>query len=218
MPELRALAFGAHPDDVEIYCLGLLLRLQDAGWTIGWVVATDGQGALPDGAPADLRREEAMAAGAAVGVEPTLLGLQDGALVGSPEEARAVRSALGRFRPSVLITHAPDDYHPDHRVLSRLVSEACPPETALLFAEPMLGGGAAPELLVDVTAQYGRKRAALALHRSQSSPAFVPAFETWSRFRALHCGVHGAEHAEGYFPKRSVASARALQRLLSATR
>jgi LmbE family N-acetylglucosaminyl deacetylase len=207
MTERRAMAIGAHPDDVEIYCLGLLLKLQDAGWLIGWAVATDGQASMPAGAPKDLRRREAVAAGQAVGVEPLLLGLEDGAILGSGKEARRVRDAIAAFKPDVLISHAPDDYHPDHRTLSRLVTEACPPATSLLFAEPMLGGGATPDLLVDITDQYARKRAALARHKSQAAPAFVPAFETWSRFRALHCGVRGAEHAEGYFVNRSVSSA-----------
>jgi LmbE family N-acetylglucosaminyl deacetylase len=217
MPERRAFAIGAHPDDVEIYCLGLLLRLQDAGWTVGWAVATDGQAGMPAGSPIGLRRDEALAAGATFGVEPALLGLMDGQLIGAPEEARAVRTAIATFRPTVLITHAGDDYHPDHRTLSRLVAEACPPEAALLFAEPMLGGGATPELLVDITDQQDRKRAALAAHTSQSAPEFLPALDTWSRFRALHCGVRGACHAEGFFIQRSVASAANTAELLRAT-
>lgn len=192
---------------MEIYCLGLLLKLQDAGWRISWAVVTDGQAGMPAGAPKDLRRREAVAAGQTVGVEPLLLGLEDGAILGSGEEARRVREAISAFKPDVLISHAPDDYHPDHRTLSRLVAEACPPATYLLFAEPMLGGGATPDLLVDITDQYARKRAALSRHESQAAPALVPAFETWSRFRALHCGVRGAQHAEGYFVNRSISSA-----------
>lgn len=216
MPEHRAFAIGAHPDDVEIYCLGLLLRLQDAGWTIGWAVATDGQAGLPEGALEGVRREEALAAGAVVGVEPVLLGLMDGQLIGSPQEARAVRAAIAAFKPTLLITHSPDDYHPDHRTLSRLVAEACPPETAMLFAEPMLGAGAAPELLVDISAQYRRKRAALSAHVSQPAPAFAPPFETWSAFRALHCGTPGAQHAEGYFSSATAGNRRALVALRQA--
>lgn len=218
MSERRAFAIGAHPDDVEIYCLGLLLRLQDAGWTIGWAVATDGQAGLPQGARVDLRRDEARAAGATVGVEPILLGRADGDLIGTPDDVRAVRNAIADFKPTVLITHSPDDYHPDHRTLSRMVAEACPAQVVLLFAEPMLGGGAAPERLVDITSQYNRKRTALAAHASQSAPEFVPAFETWSRFRALHCGVRGALHAEGFFVQSSAASQVNLATLDSALR
>lgn len=218
MSDRRAFAIGAHPGDVEIYCLGLLLRLQDAGWTVGWAVATDGQAGLPSGARPDLRRDEAMAAGETVGIKPLPLGLIDGALIGTPDDARAVRAAIAEFKPTVLITHAPDDYHPDHRTLSRLVAEACPPETVLLFAEAMLGGGAQPEWLVDITSQYERKRAALGVHASQSAPAFVPAFETWSRFRALQCGVRGALHAEGFFVRSSAASRQHLAALENALR
>jgi LmbE family N-acetylglucosaminyl deacetylase len=212
----RVLALGAHPDDVEIYCLGLLLRLRNAGWSVGWVVATDGQGALPAGADPDLRRREAEAAGAIVGVEPTLLGLEDGELAGCERELRAVRSAIRAFGPTVLVTHHPADYHPDHRILSRLVSDSCPAGTLLLFADTMLGEGAWPELFVDVSDVHAEKLEALRAHRSQLAPAFAPMFETWSRFRALHCGVVGARHAEGYTPSVNASSRGALKQLQTA--
>lgn len=216
MSRKRVLAIGAHPDDVEIYCLGLLLTLRSRGWTIGWAVATDGQAGLPEGAPADLRRREALAAGEAVGVTPMLLGLTDGGLTGGPEEFVIIRDAIRAFEPSVLITHPQDDYHPDHRMISRMVSDSCPPSTALLFTDTMLGAGSWPDLHVDVTAVHADKRRALAAHGSQSAPAFMPALETWSSFRALHTGVRGARHGEGYTTREFIASAVALRAVLGA--
>jgi LmbE family N-acetylglucosaminyl deacetylase len=216
MTDQRILAIGAHPDDVEIYCLGLLLTLRIRGWTIGWAVATDGQAGLPEGAPADLRRSEAIAAGGTVGVSPMLLGLTDGGLTGGPEEFVVIRDAIRTFAPSVLVTHPPDDYHPDHRMISRMVSDACPPETALLFTDTMLGAGSWPDLHVDVTTVHADKRRALAAHHSQNAPAFIPALETWSSFRALHTGVRGARHGEGYTMRESIASAAALRAVLGA--
>jgi LmbE family N-acetylglucosaminyl deacetylase len=194
----RALAIGAHPDDVEIYCLGLLLRLRAAGWEIGWAVATDGHAGLPPGAHPDLRRAEALAAGALVGVTPVLMGLMDGALRGSPDDQRAIEATIRAFGPDLLVTHNRDDYHPDHRTLSRLVREACPADTLLLEADTMLGDGFLPDLHVDITAAHEEKMRALAAHASQAAPAFMDKFDTWSRFRALSCGIAGARHGEGY--------------------
>lgn len=202
----RVLAFGAHPDDVEIYCLGLLLRLRAAGWEIGWAVATDGQAGLPAGAEPDLRRREAHEAGERVGVEPMLLGFDDGGMTGGPAELKAVRDVLKAFGPTVVIGPHPADYHPDHRLLSRLVTDACPPGALLLYADTMLGQGNLPTIHVDVTAHYSQKRAALSAHVSQSAPAFAPMLETWARFRALHCGVQGAEYAEGYTAMENASS------------
>ena len=210
----RVLAIGAHPDDVEIYCLGLLLQLKTAGWEIGWAVATDGQASLPEGAHPGLRRDEAMAAGAIVGVAPVLLGLTDGALRGSPEDQAAVEGAICGFRPDVLITHNRDDYHPDHRTLSRVVREACPPGTLLLEADTMLGDGFLPDLHVDITAVHELKMRALAAHASQAAPAFMDRFDTWARFRALASGVAGARHGEGYRICATAVTRRTLRRLL----
>jgi hypothetical protein len=126
---------------VEIYCLGLLLALRERGWTIGWAVATDGQGALPDGAAPDLRRAEALAAGERVGVTPLLLGLVDGALDYTAGSLAKVRDCLRDFEPTVVVTHSPNDYHADHRVLSRLVADTCPAGVGLVYCDTMLGVG-----------------------------------------------------------------------------
>lgn len=214
MSQPSIFAIGAHPDDVEIYCLGLMLKLADAGWRMGWAVATDGQASLPKGAAPDLRRTEALAAGALVGVTPHLLGLQDGGLDGAVEERRAVRAVLAIEKPTVLITHHPEDYHPDHRTLSRMVAELCPPETQLLYADTMLGAANAPELNVDITAWHAQKRACLAAHVSQKAPIFLPRLDTWSAFRALHSGVKAARFGEGYTPVRRAASHSALSQLI----
>lgn len=211
----RILAIGAHPDDVEIYCLGLLLRMQQAGWAIGWAVATDGEAGLPAGAEPDLRRREALDAGALVGVVPQLLGLTDGALRGTPQDQQAVETAIRVFAPDVLVSHNRDDYHPDHRALARLVREACPTGTLLLEADTMLGHGFLPDLHVDTTPVHALKMRALDAHASQAAPAFRPKLETWSAFRALHCGVRGASHAEGYRTCPTAATTRMLHRLVA---
>lgn len=144
MSARRALALGAHPDDVEIYCLGTLLRLQSLGWQIGWVVATDGQAGLPPNAASGIRRHEAMAAAALVGVTPMLLGLQDGRLHDGTAEVAALRLAVDAFAPTLLIAPSPNDYHPDHRALSRLAKAVCPLQTALLLTDTMMGVGFLP--------------------------------------------------------------------------
>jgi LmbE family N-acetylglucosaminyl deacetylase len=109
------LAFGAHPDDVEIYCLGLLLRLKSLGWRVGWVVATAGQAGLSPAGEPDERLAEMRLAGESVGITPTCLSLNDGELTDTPFSQAAVRAAMASFTPDLVITHHPDDYHPDHR-------------------------------------------------------------------------------------------------------
>jgi N-acetylglucosamine malate deacetylase 1 len=194
----RVLALGAHPDDVEIYCLGTLLRLQQLGWHVGWVVATDGQAGLPAGAAPGLRREEALAAAALVGVVPTLLGLQDGRLLDGPAEVAALRDAVERFAPTLIIAPSPNDYHPDHRALSRLAQAVCPLSTALLLTDTMLGVNFLPELTVDITTSHERKMACLRAHASQVSDATLSALSTWASFRGLQQGRRGTRYGESF--------------------
>lgn len=125
-----------------------------------------------------------------------------------------MRAVLAVARSTVLITHHPDDYHPDHRTLSRMVAELCPPETQLLYADTMLGVANAPELTIDITAWHAQKRACLAAHVSQNAPTFIPKLDTWSAFRALHSGVKGARFGERYTPVRRAASQTALLTLM----
>ncbi len=194
----RVLALGAHPDDVEIYCLGTLLRLQQLGWQIGWVVATDGQAGLPADAAPGLRRDEALAAAARVGVVPALLGLADGRLHDGPAETAALRAAVEHFAPSLIIAPSPNDYHPDHRALSRLAQAVCPLGTALLWTDTMMGVDFLPEFTVDITATHDQKMACLHAHASQLTDTALVALSTWGSFRGLQQARRGVKVGEAF--------------------
>ena len=203
-PPLRALAVCAHPDDVEIYCLGLLLQLQILGWEIGWVIATDGQAGLADANADDQRRKEATQAGAIVGVKPMLLGLEDGQLSGDECEQTLLRQAVHGFAPNLLISHAPNDYHPDHRTLSKMVTQICPVQCALIYADTMCGIDFLPEFSVDISAVFDQKIAAFKEHQSQSPTSFIDKIALWNQFRALQTAKRGLQYAESYCIVRAV--------------
>lgn len=198
MTHRRVLALGAHPDDVEIYCLGTLLRLKGAGWQIGWVVVTDGQAGLPDGAVTGTRRKEALAAAGRVDVSPVLLGWEDGGLHDGPDAVRALRAVVADFAPTLLIAPSLHDYHPDHRALARLASAVCPLSAALWRTDTMLGVGFLPEFAVDITETYALKIECLKEHRSQLSSGALEAIGTWNRFRGLQLARPGVRQAEAF--------------------
>lgn len=195
------LAFGAHPDDVEIYCLGLLLRLKSLGWRIGWVVATAGQAGLsPTGDP-DERLVEMKLAGESIGVTPICLSLMDGELTDTPLSQAAVRAAMASFAPDLVITHHPDDYHPDHRALSQLVRQACGLKSGLVYADTMLGLGCCPDFTIDISDVAGAKHNALSLHTSQKPNLFLENLVVWEKFRAIQTFQKTVLRAESYcFP------------------
>lgn len=130
----RALAVGAHPDDIEFGAGATLARWAAAGCEVSFAICTDGSKGTwdPDADLAALvatRQEEARAAAKALGAtgEVVFLGVTDGEL----ENDRATRSALARWirvlRPDVLLGHDPWKryrLHPDHRAGGFLVCDA----------------------------------------------------------------------------------------------
>jgi LmbE family N-acetylglucosaminyl deacetylase len=210
---MRILGFGAHPDDVEIFFLGTLAAAQAAGAEIGWAVATDGSKG-GDAPAADLRRarrEEARQAASLLGVEPVLLDRVDGEVTADRETAALVESVLLDFAPDLVITHAPNDYHPDHRIISALVRDAARFRAPVVYADTLLGNGFEPTLYVDITAHFELKRRAIRCHASQRPERFVDACEVWNRFRALQCNAaDGYAEAFRFEPSYPFADVRAL--------
>lgn len=197
---MRIIGFGAHPDDVEIFFFGLLAAYRAAGHEIGWVIATDGAAGGPGDADelSRVRRAEAVASAALLGVEPVFLDCADGALAGDGEAPGRLARLIVELAPDLVVTHAPNDYHPDHRVLSRLVSDAARFRVPVLFADTLVGVDAAPTIYVDISAHFALKCTAIAHHASQSPGRFVEAVRGWNRFRALQCGYDACDYAEAF--------------------
>lgn len=200
LPPPSVAFFGAHPDDIEIFGLGLLLCLRQYGWTVDFVIATDGAAAngAADTELAATRREEAECAAARCGARLHMLGVADGGLAHDPRGPALVAERLSDIAPTLCLTHHPRDYHPDHRAISRLVTNQTPAHSALLFAEPLFGIGPMPDLVVDITAVFDAKIAALGEHASQDPDLLTRGVEIWNRFRALQLLSPGITRAEGF--------------------
>jgi len=125
-------AFGAHPDDVEFSCAGLLIKLGRLGYRTAVVDLTEGEMGSRGDVP--LRRKEAAAAAAVMGLaHRENLGLPDGSLNGyasaSPEGADSAQlqktvSCLRRLRPEVVVIPYGKCRHPDHAAASMLLTRA----------------------------------------------------------------------------------------------
>ena len=215
---LDALCFGAHPDDVALTSGGLAARLAAHGHAVGIADLTRGE--LGTRGDVVTRAREAQAAAATLGVALRLtLGLPDGALDRrDASQQRAVVECLREHRPGLVIAPDRHDEHPDHVEASHLVARACylaglarypasgerfRPDR-LLFA--LYRSGTAPHLVVDVSAVWPKRVAALRAHASQLDPAagpgtyltatgFVESVEARARAWGALAGV---EYAEGY--------------------
>ncbi len=184
----RALAVGAHPDDVEFGCGGTLAKWAAAGCEIRHLVCTDGSKGSwdPDedvGALVATRREEQREASRALGGsgEVVFLGWPDGELEAGLRQRWEVASWIRRLRPDVVLGHDPWKryrLHPDHRAAGFLLTDAVVaardphffPELAAPPHRPttlLLWEADEPDHVEDVGDHLETKLAALLCHRSQ---------------------------------------------------
>ena len=196
---MRILAIGAHPDDLEIYAYGTLAAWDAMGAGLTLCVATDGAkgGSLP---PEDLRRiraGETREALAALG-EPRMLGFADGELSAHGELVAAIRRLIAECAPDMLVTHAPNDYHADHRALSAAASHASGFEVPVLCMDTLNGTGFTPTHWVDVTAFWPAKEAAIRVHASQQPERFVAMANRQAAVRAGECNGAPEQRAEAF--------------------
>lgn len=125
--ELRILVIGAHPDDCDFKAGGTAALYKQEGHRVKFLSVTNGDAGHHEmgGGPLALRREqEAKDAGDIIGIDYELLDIHDGELVPSLENRYVIIRNIRLFKPDIIMTHRPNDYHPDHRYTSMLVQDA----------------------------------------------------------------------------------------------
>lgn len=117
------LAFGVHPDDVELGCSGTIIASIAQGKKAAVVDLT--QGELGTRGTAETRKQEAAAAAEAMGLHAREnLQMADGFFQLTEENTRKVITVIRKYQPEIILCNAPEDRHPDHGRSSRLVSDA----------------------------------------------------------------------------------------------
>ena len=202
MKNLRVTAVMAHPDDAEISLWGSLCAWRQMGATVGLIVVTSGDAGArlepPGAALAARRQDEARRAAATLGIEPVFLGFPDGRLVVDAALHEALRLAIGDQAPHLLVTHAPAEYHGDHRVVSQAVQLVASFRQAVLWCDALRGTGFIPNVYVDIGAHVPAKRAAIACHVSQEPARLVEAAMLQNQWRAHQCNGQADEYAEAF--------------------
>jgi LmbE family N-acetylglucosaminyl deacetylase len=146
---LRLLIIGAHPDDADYGAGGLAALYRAAGHTVKMVSLTNGDAGHQSLRGVDLarrRRTEAQAAGAVIGAAYEVFDNHDGQLLPTLENRWQVIRLIRSFQPDLVVTHRPNDYHPDHRYTSQLVQDAAymvtvpaiVPDTPHLTRDPVI--------------------------------------------------------------------------------
>jgi LmbE family N-acetylglucosaminyl deacetylase len=124
---VRIIAFGAHPDDCELKASGVAAKWAALGHKFKCVAVTNGDighSVLAGGPLAQRRRAESQRAARILGIETEVLDNHDGELMVSLENRRSIARLIREWRADVVISHRPNDYHPDHRYAGVLVMDA----------------------------------------------------------------------------------------------
>jgi bacillithiol biosynthesis deacetylase BshB1 len=220
------LAIAAHRDDAELTCAGLLLKALDQGYCTAILDLTAGESGTRGNA--GLRGEEAERAAGILGVsERRNAGLPDAHLANDEPTRRVLVEAIRDFAPRVVILPFPVGRHPDHRVASEVARDACylaglskyPAAGVpyrpfkILYALSYREDPVKPTFVVDVSAQFERKLAAIKCYASQFDAAtsageiFPTGQDLYSRIETqnAHYGsLIRARYGEPYFTHETV--------------
>ncbi|WP_233884109.1 bacillithiol biosynthesis deacetylase BshB1 [Tenacibaculum piscium] len=229
--KLDILAFGAHPDDVELGCGATIAKEISFGKKVGIIDLTRGE--LGTRGSAELRHIEATNAGAILGVSVREnLGFADGFFINDKEHQLAVIQMIRKYQPDVVLCNAVDDRHIDHPKGSDLVSNACF-LSGLIKIETTLNGeiqekwrpkqvyhyiqwkNSKPDFVVDVTGFMDKKEKSVLAYASQffdpnskepETPITSKNFTDSINYRAKDLGrLIGVDFAEGFTSERYVA-------------
>ena len=122
--KLDILAFGAHPDDVELGCSGTIAKEVSLGKKVGIIDLTRGE--LGTRGSKEIRDQEAMAAATILGVQiRENLNFRDGFFINDEQHQLEIIKKIRKYQPEIVLCNAIDDRHIDHGKGSKLVSEAC---------------------------------------------------------------------------------------------
>ena len=230
--KLDILAFGAHPDDIELGCGATIAKEVSLGKKVGIVDLT--QGELGTRGSAELRMIEANNAAKILGVSVREnLGFADGFFTNDKKHQLEIIKMIRKYQPDIVLCNAIDDRHIDHGKGSKLVSDACF-LSGLVKIETELEGkqqekwrpkhvyhyiqwkNIAPDFVIDVTGFIHKKQAAVLAYSSQfydpnskepESPITSKTFIESINYRSRDLGrLIGVEYAEGFTSERYVAA------------
>jgi N-acetylglucosamine malate deacetylase 1 len=229
--KLDILAFGAHPDDVELGCGGTIAKEIALGKKVGIIDLTRGE--LGTRGSAEIRDQEAANAAKILGVSVRdNLNMRDGFFVNDENHQLEIIKMIRKYQPEIVLCNAIEDRHIDHAKGSNLVSDACF-LSGLIKIETILEGeiqkqwrpklvyhymqwkNLIPDFVVDISGYNDKRKAAILAYSSQfynpnsQEPETLIATKNFLEslnYRAQDLGrLIGVDFAEGFTVERYLA-------------
>ena len=230
--KLDILAFGSHPDDVELGCGGTLAKSVHQGKSAGIIDLSKGE--LSTKGDVDTRSLEALEASRILGVDLRQnLELPDGYITNDKESQIKVIKKLREFKPEIVIATAREDRHIDHRNTNRLINDSCflsglkkirltrddgKPLSVWrpkIILEYIQWNELRPDIIIDITGFLDKKNQSINAYKSQFfntpenadiTPISKPNFLISINNRAINYGrLIGSQAAEGFTSPHPIA-------------
>ena len=230
--KLDILAFGAHPDDVELGCGATIAKEVANGKKVGIIDLTKGE--LGTRGTEFTRKEEATNAAKILGVKVREnLGFADGFFINDKAHQLEIIKMIRKYQPEIVICNAIDDRHIDHAKGSQLVSDASF-LSGLVKIETKVEGklqdkwrpktvyhyiqwkSIEPDFVIDVTGYMAQKKESVLAYKTQffdpnskepETPITSKNFSDSIDYRARDLGrLINCEYAEGFTSERYVAT------------
>lgn len=227
--KIDVLAFGVHPDDVELSCAGVLLVEKKNGRSTGIIDLTKGE--LGTRGTAETRKQEASDAASVLGVDiRENLEMADGFFMNDEFHQRKVIEVIRKHQPDIVICNAMEDRHPDHGRSAQLVEDAAF-LSGLVKIETRLDGTIQqpwkpkyvlhyiqdryikPDFVVDITDVFETKLQSIKAYKTQffnpdlnepetyiSTPAF---FDSIVERHKMFGKLIGVKYAEGFTSRKT---------------
>jgi bacillithiol biosynthesis deacetylase BshB1 len=228
--KLDILAFGVHPDDVELGCGGTIINAIAEGKKVGIIDLT--QGELGTRGSIETRYVEAEAAAKVLGVSVREnLKMDDGFFKHDKKNVREVIRAIRKYQPEIILCNAPQDRHPDHGRSSKMVEEAAflsglrkietkengksqPAWRPTYVFNYLQDRFLQPQFVLDISNCFEQKLEALLCYKTQfnspdtnepqtyiSTPQFMETFKARALMLGKQIGVH---YAEGFLSNKII--------------
>jgi bacillithiol biosynthesis deacetylase BshB1 len=229
--KLDVLAIGAHPDDVELGCSGVLIKEIQRGKKVGIVDLTEGE--LGTRGTVTTRYQEAADAAKVMGIHAREnLKMRDGFFVNDEAHQLKLITVLRKYQPEIVIGNILEDRHPDHGKGGQLIYDACflsglkqiktynaegeeqekwRPKYLLHYIQDRFQE---PDLIVDISDTWEQKLASIRAYKTQfhdpnsnepqtyiSNPEFLEAITGRARLLGKRIGV---QFAEGFLSKKNI--------------
>jgi len=222
LEKIDCMAFGPHPDDVELFCAGTLIKLKSQGYSTAIVYLT--QGELSTNGDVKTRQKESELAAKILNIDKRHnLSIPDGKITSDEKNRKKIIDVIRTYRPDICLVPYWQDRHPDHSDASLLIQravfdaglkkiesrfEAHRPKTILYY---MLHQTFDPTFIVDISSEIDVKTEAIRAYASQFTQSITGTqptpinqvnFLESLNSRAAGLGYKiGAKYGEGFYFK-----------------